>query len=175
MKQTACFFSLQVKLAGLTSCIMRFSSISLLMLLCLSGCAKINDARMELLSSSSPSLAVVNDNLLAGKVVLFTDRTGTLNLESKSTQGLKCLGDLRFTASRSGVANLKCTDGTDISMTFNAIGETRGFGNGKTSRGPASFAFGFAPADAASYLNLPAGKRIITDAEGNSKIETVQN
>jgi hypothetical protein len=137
------------------------------------GCAKINDVGMGMLSSSSLAVAVINDTLLTGKAVVYTDRTGTLNLESDTEPKLKCMGNIRYTASRSGSAVLKCSDGNEAAMQFNAMGETRGYGSGKSNRGTASFAFGLPLASAAAYLTLPAGKRIVTDAEGNSKIETL--
>ena len=145
----------------------------LLGVITLLGCAKINDAGMGLLSSSSLAVAVINDTLLMGKAVVYTDRTGTLNLESSDDPKIRCMGNIRYTASRSGSAQLKCSDGSEAVMAFNAIGETRGYGDGKSSRGPASFVFGLPIASASAYLILPAGKRIVTDEEGNSKIESL--
>jgi hypothetical protein len=138
---------------------MKSIAVSFISALALAGCARINDTTMQLLSTSSPALAVVNDTALTGNVVLFSDRTGTLSLESDAEPPLKCMGHLRFTASETGVVNLKCSDGTDALMTFIAIRETRGHGSGKTARGMARFTFGFDAAEAAAYLRLPADKR----------------
>lgn len=38
------------------------------------------------------------------RVCLFTDRTGTLNLESSAEPRLKCLGNMRYTETNTGVA-----------------------------------------------------------------------
>lgn len=38
------------------------------------------------------------------RVRLFTDRTGTLNLESSADPRLKCLGNMRYTGIKTGVA-----------------------------------------------------------------------
>jgi hypothetical protein len=137
---------------------MKTVNYSLLLAFSLAGCAKINDAGMQLLSSSSPAVAVVNDTVLTGKAVLFTDRTGTLDLDSGTQLPLKCMGNLRFTATRSGVVSLACNDGTTALMTFTTIHETSGYGTGKTDRGVASFTFGLDREQASAYLKLPGSK-----------------
>ena len=139
---------------------MKSTAIWLITTLFLVSCAKINDTAMNLMSSSSPAVAVVNDSLLTGKVVLFTDRTGTLDLQSDKEPVLKCMGRMRYTATQSGAVNLKCSDGTDALLTFSAIGETSGHGSGKTARGTAAFTYGMDTSEAAAYLRLPAGKPV---------------
>jgi hypothetical protein len=103
-------------------------------------------------------VAVVNDTLLTGKAVLFLDRTGTLELESDTEPMLKCVGQLRYTASQTGVAGLRCNDGTESQIPFTAISETKGYGNGRTAKGTAGFTFGFDMAAASAYLKLPVAK-----------------
>lgn len=139
------------------------------LVLATTGCAKINDAGMRLLSSSAPALAVVSGTLLSGRVSLLSDRTGTVSLESP--YGLKCMGDLRYTASRSGSINLRCSDGTSVSLAFNALSETSGFANSQEARQPASLAYGLEPAQATAYLIPPSGKRIVSNAEGHLRLE----
>jgi hypothetical protein len=68
---------------------MKSTTISLLFAVCLAGCAKINDTAMRMLASSSTALAVVNDTVLTGTAVLFTDRSGTLDLESDTKPQIK--------------------------------------------------------------------------------------
>lgn len=145
---------------------MKTIPLSALLILALAGCAKVNDTGMRLLASSSPAIAVVDDTLLSGKVMLYIDRSGTVNLESSEPSALKCMGTLRYTATRSGVVNLQCSNGTQAMMNFNAIGETSGYGSGKTAKGLSTLAFGLEPADAAAYLRLPAGKRVVETQEG---------
>jgi hypothetical protein len=137
---------------------MKTINFSLLLVFFLSGCAKINDTTMLLLASTGPALAVVNGTVLTGKATLFTDRTGTLNLDSDSQPPLKCMGNLRYTASRSGFVTLVCSDGIDAQMSFAAINETSGYGYGKTARGLASFTFGLDKEAASAYLKLPGSK-----------------
>lgn len=137
-----------------------------LLVLALTGCAKVSDTGMRLLATPAPAVAVIDDAVLTGKVTVFIDRTATVNLESGSPSELKCMGTMRYTATRSGVASLQCSNGADVMMNFNAIGEASGYGSGKTANGLASFAFGMAPADAAAYLKPPAGKRVVATPTG---------
>lgn len=139
-------------------------------MLVLTGCAKINDAGMKLLSSSSPAFMFINGQFLSGNAVLYTDRSGTLALESALEPKIKCMGSIRYTATRSGIANIRCTDSIESVMTFNAVTETRGFGGGLTGLGPASFAFGVTAEEASAYLALPAGKRIVTSPTGEAQL-----
>jgi hypothetical protein len=145
---------------------MKSLALSALLVLTLTGCAKVSDTGMRLLATPAQALAVIDDAVLSGKVTVFIDRTATVNLESGPLGGLKCMGTLRYTATRSGVVSLQCSNGADVMMSFNAIGEASGYGSGKTAKGLASFAFGMDPADAAAYLKPPAGKRVVVTATG---------
>jgi hypothetical protein len=144
---------------------MKSAAIWLTTTLFLASCAKVNDTAMNLLSSSSPAVAVVNGTLLTGKAVLFTDRTGTLDLQSNKEPVLKCMGRLRYTATQSGQVRLQCNDGTDAPMTFSTISETSGHGSGQTARGTAAFTYGLDMAEAAAYLKLPVDKPVDASPE----------
>lgn len=145
---------------------MKTLALPALLLLALAGCAKINDAGMRLVASNAPAYAVVNGSVLGGTASLYVDRSGTLSLDATDGTGLKCMGRLRYTATKSGVITLQCSDGTDALLNFTAVRETSGYGSGRTASGPVSVAFGFEPADAPAYLPLPPGKRLVnpTDA-----------
>jgi hypothetical protein len=145
--------------------------ISLPVSLLMAGCASMNDAAMALQSSSTSAVAVVHETLLLGTAVIFNDRTGTLNLESDTEPRVKCMGTLRYTSTRTGVAKLTCSDGADALMYFSAIGETRGYGTGTTAKGTASFTFGFELAEASAYLTPPPGKRVVVSSDGRVRLE----
>lgn len=148
---------------------MKAFTTSLMLALSLAGCAKMNDVGRRLISSSAPALAVVNETLLSGEVKLYTDRTGTVELKAGS--GLQCMGNMRYTASKSGAINLQCSDNSEVSLSFKALSETSGFASGRGARGPASLTFGLEPANAVAYLTLPPGKRIVTTAEGALRLQ----
>lgn len=150
---------------------MKTFALSALLVLTVTGCAKINDAGMRLVASSAPAMAVVHDTLLSGTAVVFIDRSGTLNLESSEEPRVKCMGSMRYTATKTGIATLKCSNGADVLIPFTAISETQGYGRSRSAQGLASFTFGMAPEDAVAYLAPPAGKRIVTTPEGAVRLE----
>lgn len=145
---------------------MTAAAMAAMLLVALTGCAKINDAGKRLLASSATAVAVVNDTLLLGDAVLLLDRTGRLDLQSSPPSGLKCRGEMRYTATQTGVVNLRCSDGTETRLVFSAISDIMGFGSGSNAHGPVTFTFGMEPAAAAAYLTLPAGQRMVTSAGG---------
>lgn len=133
--------------------------------LMLGGCAKVNDMTMRLLASSAPALAVVDETVLSGKVLLFTDRTGTLDLQTADVPATKCAGALRYTATRAGMVDLRCSDGREALLLFSELSETSGHGSGPTARGTASFTFGLEPDAARAWLTAPAGKRLVVSGD----------
>jgi len=143
----------------------RTLAMSLLLAALLPGCASMNDMTMKLLSSTAPALAVIDARVLAGEVRLYTDRTGTLNLESSAEPALNCAGSLRYTASTSGVMNLRCSDGSEALLPFTALGETSGHASGLTARGTASLTYGLAPEQARAWLTAPPGKRLVVNGD----------
>jgi hypothetical protein len=148
---------------------MKVISSTLLLSVSLVGCAKIGDLSQKALSSSAPALAVVNETLLNGEVEFLFNRTGTVSLQADS--GLKCMGGLRYTASRNGTINLQCSDGSEVKLDFAALSETRGYASGRNARGPATLAYGLEPADAMAYLVLPPGKRLVTANERGPRLQ----
>jgi len=140
--------------------------VALLAAAALSGCAAVNDATMRALATPAPALAVVGERVLTGEMLLYTDRSGKLQLRGESEPALSCMGTLRYTATRSGTVNLRCSDGSEALLPFTALSETSGHGSTATARGTASVAYGLAAQDAIAYLTAPAGKRLAAD--GNS-------
>ena len=123
------------------------------------GCAKLGDYGTRLIASSASALAVVNGNLLTGKVTLNVDRSGTVALQGAN--GLNCMGNLRYTATPSGAINLQCSDGTQASLAFYVLSETSGYAHGRSATAPASLTFGLDTEEATAYLIVPNGKRLV--------------
>lgn len=131
--------------------------------LLLGGCAAVNDTTMRVLATSAPALAVVGERVLTGEMLLYTDRSARLQLQSDNDPALSCMGTLRYTATTSGSVNLSCSDGTLAQLPFTALGETRGHGG--TPGGPISFTYGLAPAPARAWLSPPPGKRLVVSGD----------
>lgn len=142
----------------------RTLAMSLLLTALLPGCASMNDMTMSLLSSTAPALAVIDARVFAGEVRLYTDRTGTVDLLA-AEPAISCAGNLRYTASTSGVVNLRCSDGSEALLPFTALGETSGHASGPTARGTASLTYGLPPEQARAWLTAPAGKRLVVNGE----------
>ena len=135
--------------------------------------AGAEEVRMGLFSVSLPVIAILNDDLFVGEAVGYLDRTGTIDLRSVRDDRDKCAGRFRFTGLRIGVADLRCDDGAEATLTFNALGLFSGYGVGNTRRGPASFTFGLSPEEATGHLTLPPGRRLVRAADG-LKLESVR-
>ncbi|MDE2616201.1 MAG: hypothetical protein KGL73_04155 [Burkholderiales bacterium] len=127
--------------------------------LLLGGCAAVNDATMRVLATPSPAWAVVGDKLLTGQALIYTDRSGTLELQTAADPALSCMGTMRYTATRSGTVNLRCNNGLQAQLPFTALGEASGYGG--ATGGPVSFAYGLEPGPARAWLTPPAGKRLV--------------
>lgn len=94
------------------------------------------------------------------------DRTGTIDIASVVDPNLKCVGQFRYTGSKTGVATVRCNDGGVVELSFNELSLLSGYGYGTTSRGSASFTFGLTPEQASKYLTLPKGKQLIKREKG---------
>jgi len=79
---------------------------------------------------------------------------------------VKCVGRFRYTSPKTGVADMKCDDNAEASLLFNALGVFSGYRAGSTPEGPASFTFRLDPVEAAKYLRLPNGKRLVERPDG---------
>jgi len=131
--------------------------------LLLGGCAAVNDVTMRAFATSAPALAVVGERVLTGDIVLYTDRSGKLQLRSEAEPALSCMGALRYTATSSGTVNLSCSDGRQAQLPFTALGKTSGHGG--TAGGPISFTYGLAPESARAWLTPPPGKRLVVSGD----------
>lgn len=128
--------------------------------LLLGGCAALNDATLRALATSVPALAVVGDRVLSGEVLLYTDRSATLQLSSTNEPALSCVGSMRYTSSTGGVVNLRCSDGRQTQLPYQALGETSG--QGSNTQG-VSLTYGLPPETARAWLMAPAGQRLVPD------------
>lgn len=156
--------------------------VALPLVLSLVSCAHVGDAGMTLMASSVGAVGVVQDTLLLGKVVLLTNRSGTVNLAEpapapapsavvSTAPRLSCSGSLHYTATTTGVISLRCSDGMVEGLAFTALSATRGVASGSTARGPISLVFGMAPADAVGILTPPEGQRLVLDAKGQPQLQ----
>jgi hypothetical protein len=132
----------------------------------LSGAANAGEVRMGLFSVTLSVIAILNDELFVGEAVGHIDRTGTIELRSVLDPKKKCGGSFRTTGLKTGLADMRCDDGVEARLSFNALSVLSGYGYGSTLRGPASFTFGLRPEEAAPHLTVPKGKKLVERTEG---------
>jgi hypothetical protein len=126
------------------------------MALLLGGCAKVNDTGLRLVSTNTSAYLQLNGQKLEGNVLLVPDRTGRVSFASEAGADAasiaNCSGAMRYTATYSAEVDLHCSDGTQVALQMTLVSETRGYGYGRTSQGPASMAFGLPEADARAFM-----------------------
>jgi hypothetical protein len=132
----------------------------------LGACARLNDVTMRAMATPAPALAVMGNRVLTGQALVYTDRSGTLELQDASEPALSCMGALRYNTTNSGTVNLRCSDGVQAQLSFTALSEASGHGSGRTDAGLVSFTYGLEPGPARAWLTPPAGKRLVVHGEG---------
>jgi hypothetical protein len=130
------------------------SAALLALLMC--GCAKVNDTGLRLVSTKTNAYLAVNGQWLEGDVLLVPDRSGRVSFAAADSTPkatiASCSGSLRYTATFSAEIDLHCNDGTHVVLQTTLISETRGYGYGSTTLGPAKVAFGLSEADAYAFM-----------------------
>ena len=143
----------------------RLSLIGALSLPCwLGGCAALHDATMNALASPAPALAVVGERVLKGEVLLYTDRSATVQLRGESEPALSCMGRMQYTSSTGGIVSLSCSDGSQAQLPYLALSEASG--HGSNPAGSISLTYGLTPEAARAWLIAPAGKRLVPAGTG---------
>jgi hypothetical protein len=138
----------------------------------MTGCAtNASGAHMGMYSASAPVIAIMYDDLFVGETVGYLNGSGTIDVHSELDPGKRCVGSFHYTAAHAGNAELRCNDGAEAEISFNALTTLSGYGYGRTSRGPVSFTYGLTPEEAARYLTLPAGKKLIRKPTGPALVD----
>ena len=129
-----------------------------------SGCAKLEDRARLYLASSVDVFAIVGKQLLQGEAQLYSDRTGTIALSTglSAQPPLNCSGRLNRTGTAEAALDLRCSDGSNVSLSAAMLAETQGYAYGQSSTGTAaSLTLGLSSARAVAYLRPPAGQQLV--------------
>ncbi len=123
--------------------------------LCIAACTTVDETALAVFASNAPASALLAGRVLQGHASFTRAREATLQLHSVDAPGLSCFGDLRMTATSSGVASLSCSNGQSVAIPFQVLSPLRG--SGRTQAGDAHHAltYGLAPDMAAAYLGIP--------------------
>ena len=130
------------------------------LVLCIALAASTGGAGAGPLSSTGPVIAVLGGELLVGEVTAHLAGWGTIALRSRSNPALTCTGEFSATEALGDAGQLRCSDGASATFEFQRLSLRRGYGAGKSSRGPLSFTYGLTAEESAPYLKLPAGQSL---------------
>jgi len=117
-------------------------------------------ASAGLFSATGTIIAILSDDLFVGEAEGHLNGAGTLAIRSQKNPNLTCRGEFTSSAELGGSGKLVCSDGATATFQFKRLTVFRGHGVATFSRGAMSFAYGFAPEEAAPYLKLPTGKTL---------------
>ena len=149
------------------------SALTIGLLASMVGCAQINDAGLAIFSSTLPTVAIVDAQLLQGEMQLFPDHTGTVTLRSRGVPDsgaaalTSCMGRLRYTSTTSGAIDLRCNGGVVADLKITLLGDTRGYGYGPTATGTASLTFGLSASETRAHLLVPANRQLVDHADSS--------
>lgn len=127
------------------------------------GLAASTGAGAGFLSSTGPVIAILGGELFIGEAEGHLSGAGTLAIHSQRVPSLACAGDFTSSAAQGGSGQLRCSDGTVARFWFTRLSLFNGHGSGSFSRGPMSFAYGLTAEQAAPYLTLPDGKKLVRE------------
>jgi len=113
-----------------------------------------------LLSATSNIIAILSDDLFVGEAEGHLDGSGTIDIHSQRNLNLTCRGEFTSSAELGGSGTMVCSDGSKATFQFQRLTIYRGHGVARFSQRTMSFAYGFAPEEAAPYLKLPTGKKL---------------
>jgi hypothetical protein len=140
----------------------------------LAGCARLSETGMVLFATNVPAMAIVKGQMMQGEVKLVPDRTGSvvLNATQRSATLLgytaiaSCMGRLRFTSTAAGEMDLRCNEGTAVTLHFSLISDATGYAYSQSTTDPVSLTFGLRPEVAKAYLTAPAERKLVETADG---------
>jgi len=125
------------------------------------GLTAMPPADAGLFSATGPVIAILGGELFVGEAEGHLSGAGTLSLRSQKMPGLACSGEFISSAALGGSGQLSCSDGTRATFHFKRLTLFRGHGSGSFSRGPMSFSYGLTAEEAAPFLILPDGKKLV--------------
>jgi hypothetical protein len=133
---------------------------------CIGLTGAATEASADLFSATGTVIAMLAEDLYLGEAVGHLNGAGTLAIHSQQNPGLTCSGQFTSSAELGGAGQLDCSDGSSAKFTFQRMSVLRGHGVGSHTRGALRFAYGLSAEEAGPYLDLPQGKKLISDGNG---------
>jgi len=123
-------------------------------------------AAAGLFSATRQVIAIVAGDLFVGEAEGNVSGAGTLAIRSQSDPNLTCIGQFTSSAELGGSGQIQCSDGAFATFQFQRLSMFSGYGTGSFSRGSMSFVYGLTVEEAAPYLKLPDGKKLMLEGAG---------
>ncbi len=142
-----------------------FLWFTLITVAALSGCAKWEDRARSYLASSVDVFAVVGGKLMQGQAQIYGDRTGTIAIGTglAVSPAQSCSGRMTRTGTATASLDLRCNDGTELTLSAVMLAETQGYAYGQVANDSvASLTLGLESVRAVSYLRAPVGQQLVT-------------
>jgi hypothetical protein len=138
-----------------------FISLSFLLPWMAIGLAAAPAANAGLFSATGAVIAILGGELFVGEAEGHLGGAGTLTIRSQKQPDLSCSGDFTSSVALGGSGQFSCSDGTRSTFHFKRLTIFSGHGSGSFSRGPMNFSYGLTAEEAAPYLTLPEGKKLV--------------
>lgn len=146
----------------------RASVLTMATVLLFTGCATVTEKTTGWLSSNSQVIGTLGGRILRGEANFAREREATFQLQTgtvmqadqsadnaKPALNLSCFGQLRHTATRSGVVDLACTDGRTFVLIFTSLSPVSGVARDVSRGSDFTLTYGLPPEKAAGYLAVP--------------------
>jgi hypothetical protein len=121
----------------------------------LPGCANYLEKVTGWMSSDADTFAVVDGQILQGKMNFALARAGSLQMQTRADPALTCVGPLRYTATHVGTIEIDCNDGRNGRLSFTAFNPVSGTARGNLGSAKVLLTYGMPPDKAAGYLGVP--------------------
>ena len=128
------------------------------------GCVSSVNKVQGWLSSNADALAVIDGRILHGEVNFAHEREGSVHVQTTQGAELNCSGQLRYTATNSGVINLFCDNKHQFTLVFQELSAVSGAAGTRPGEPNAALTYGLKPDKAAGFLGVP-----VEELEGKKK------
>ncbi len=129
----------------------RAGVLTMATVLLLTGCATVTEKTTVWLSSNTEVIGTLGGRILRGEANFAREREATFQLQT-AAPSLSCFGPLRYTATRSGVVDLSCSDGRSFVLVFVPLSPVSGMARDMSGRSDFTLTYGLPPEKAAGYL-----------------------
>ncbi len=156
----------------------RAGVLTMATVLLFTGCATVTEKTTGWLSSNTEVIGTLGGRILRGEANFAREREATFQLQTavltqtdpsavdtKPAPSLSCFGPLRYTATRSGVVDLSCSDGRSFVLVFIPLSPVSGMARDMSGRSDFTLTYGLPPEKAAGYLAVSPERLVLRKSQ----------